>query len=201
MVAVVLSAVMLTGCSSGAKQEAVDPTIPVVTEATVAETVPPPSTSVSTTTTTSTTVEPSVEEQLRAATLAYWAEFRRTALNLDTDDLSTLKSWYVSGAVANEDMQRFVETKAKRETYRRTTKSFETSRVDEVRREDTDSALVTACIADNLVLVALSASGEKVIDDSSSAFLVQTRWQRVGDRWLHERVTSKESLGENERCA
>jgi hypothetical protein len=191
---VVAAFALLTGCTSGGSSKGAPVTIATAAEeATVSPTTAP--------VVTSTTVADTPEEELRAATLAYWAEFRRTALNLETDDLSRLSAWYSSESGAANSLASLRDVKSKGRTYRLNQPDDFIVRVEKVVRLTDAVWAVTSCISDNMVLVEARDGTDKVLDSSISANRFTDEWSRRASRWVIEKVASRQPLSEGVPCA
>ena len=198
-----VAAALLAGCTSDGDPEVAQVTIPVETVA-VATTAPTTAAAAVTTVglaapTGATTVSPSAEDELRAATKAYWDEFRRTLLNLQSDDLSALSAWYASPEFAAAATAELRKTKARLSVYRDGTPPLFTVRVDEVAQRN-GGWTVKACVADNMVEVHPSADGETVIDNSTAVNVFSFDWVLADGHWRVSGITERLRISDGSLC-
>ncbi len=217
--AIVAASVLATSCSSKATQQAADPTIPIVVTPTVPElivpepTIPPrttepPATSdqvsssnVPEATQPTTVQQAAVEAELQARAEGYFAEFRRTLLNLQQDDLSKLSAWYATPALASKGVAKLWKRRGIHETYRVNSPDTFQVHVEKVSFLSDTEAEVTTCLADNLVRVRVVDGSDQVLDDSLSANRFVDNWIQVEGTWFTSHVVGRESLPVGATCA
>lgn len=197
--AVAAAVFVVSGCSSDRKTAVPEVTIPV--ETTVATSIPPATTEATTIppTSTSTSISATPEEELRTATQAYWAEFRRTALNLESDDLSGLAALFTADASIS-GVARLTDLKNAGETYRPNTPDIFEFEVERVAISPPAEGVVLVCASDNLVRVRVENGVDRVIDSTLGANRLEFHWVKLDGTWKVESVKKIESLGEGVRC-
>ncbi len=206
MCAAAVAVALFAGCTSDGKSRVPEVTIPVETvavataaaaTATVVPTTVVPTTVVPTTVvpTTATTVAPSAEDELRAATKAQWGDFRATLLNLETDDLSTMRNWYASPRLADSGLVLLKQDKAQNVTFRRNNPDVFEVRIESVTLLSADSATVETCLTDNLIAVKVVNGQDQVQDNSLASNRFKETWVRKSVRWLLESVERHSGAG------
>ena len=194
--------VLVSGCSAGSKAPVPDVTIPV--ETSIATTVPVERSSIAEpsstlTTSTNTTAPSAAEEELRAATRAYWDEFRRTLLNIQSDDLGALTKWYASPEIAREALAALSASKSEGVSYREKENPFFRVKVESVQLADPYSTVVS-CVAENLDELSLTDGGQVSVDGSTEAFRFTFQWIRAGERWVVGLVSERTAVDKGDLC-